>query len=420
MKKAFLSVFILLTVILTACSGDSESQSGSEGEAGSNEEKMQFYVSGDTVEGSALTKMSEKYTEETGIEIEVVDVPYEDMVTKITNMMRAEEPPALARVTGFNPAWNGKLMDLTEIAEKNNVMTDMGITVDDKLVAPPLDLTAVGMFINKSLFEEAGVSYPENEEDIWTWEEFLNAINTVVEKTDAQYGMVMDNSEHRLNAFLYQHGSKGFYQDGDEYTTNDETKDALQRFIDMNDNTIMPKAVWTAGEDASSMFKSGRVAAYMSGSWQITDFASNIKDFEWESVYMPYEDVRATNLGGNYLVGFEGSGQEEQAKEFIDWLYQKENYEELATYGGYLPVTENAEVEYELAPEAYQIYQNEIAASDPIASQQRNELVRKQLVSQRSLGTALADEVMKALNEEITIDEAIENVKKSMTDAYVE
>lgn len=416
MKRAFLLVIVFLTTFLAACS-----ESGSSGDGGSeSSDKMQFYVSGDTVEGSALTKMSEKYTEETGVEIEVVDVPYDDMVTKITNMMRAEEPPALARVTGFNPAWQGKLMDLTEIAEKNNVMVDMGISVDDQLVAPPLDLTAVGMFINKSLFEEAGVAYPTTEEEIWTWEEFMDAIHSVVEATDAQYGMVMDNSEHRLNAFLYQHGSKGFYQEGDEYTTNDETKDALKRFIDWNDNTIMPKAVWTAGEDASSMFKSGRVAAYMSGSWQITDFASNIKDFEWESVYMPYEDVRATNLGGNYLVGFEGSGQEEQAKEFIDWLYQKENYEQLATYGGYLPVTEDAEVEYELAPEAYEIYQKEIAASDPIASQQRNELVKKQLVSQRSLGSVLAEEMITTLNGEQSLDEAIENVKKQMTDAYVE
>ncbi|MGP4039688.1 ABC transporter substrate-binding protein [Gracilibacillus sp. D59] len=419
MKKIFLLLFVLLSTILVACSGNNSESNGESGSESSGE-KMQFYVSGDTVEGSALTKMSEKYTEETGIEIEVVDVPYDDMVTKITNMMRAEEPPALARVTGFNPAWNGKLMDLKEIAKKNNVMVDLGITVDDKLVAPPLDLTAVGMFINKSLFEEAGVSYPTSEDEVWTWEEFLSSVSTVVEKTDAKYGMVMDNSEHRLNAFLYQHGSKGFYQDGDKYTTNEETKGALKRFIDMNDNTIMPKSVWTAGEDASAMFKSGRVAAYMSGSWQITDFASNIKDFEWEAVYMPYQDVRATNLGGNYLVGFKGSGQEEQAKKFIDWLYQKENYEQLATYGGYLPVTEDAKVEYELAPEAYKIYQDEIAASDPIASQQRNELVVKQLVSQRSVSSTLADEMINTLNGEQSLDEAIENVKAAMTEAYID
>ncbi|WP_331460489.1 ABC transporter substrate-binding protein [Gracilibacillus suaedae] len=426
MKKLLFVLIAILFAILVACSGnesgsgDGGSEEGNNSGSDSSGEKMQFYVSGDKVEGAALTTMAEKYTEETGTEIEVVDVPYDDMVTKITNMMRAEEPPALARVTGFNPAWQGKLMDLSDVAESNNVRAEMGITVEDELVAPPLDLTAVGMFINKDLFEEAGVEYPTSEDDIWTWEEFVDAVKTVTESTDAQYGMVMDNSEHRLNAFLYQHGSKGFYQEGDEYTTNEETTEALQNFVELNDNTIMPTAVWTAGEDASSMFKSGRVAAYMSGSWQITDFANNISDFEWESVYMPYEEVRATNLGGNYIVGFEGSGQEEQAKEFIDWLYQKENYEELATHGGYLPVTTDAEVEYEHAPEAYEIYQNEIANTDDIASQQRNELVRKQLVSQRALGSVLAEEMINALNGEQDVEQAVENVKSQMTEAYVE
>src|SRR5699024_415929 len=148
----------------------------------------------------------------------------------------------------------------------------------------------------------------------------------------------------RLRAFLYQHGSDDFYEENGAYTTNSETKEASQKFVDLNDDRIMAKSVWTAGEDTASMFTSGLVAAYMSGSWQIVDFTETITDFEWKSVYMPYEDVRSTNLGGNYLIAFDGSGQEEEAKEFIDWLYEKENYEELAKLGGYLPVIADAEI----------------------------------------------------------------------------
>jgi len=412
MSKRITVLFILiLTLFLVACGG-----SDSDGSS----DKMQVYVSGDKVEGSAVTKMAEKYTEETGQEIEVVDIPYSDMETKITNMIRSGNPPPVARVTGFNPAWNGQLMDLTDIAEEHNVDKEMGVTVDDELVAPPLDLTAVGMFINKDLFEEADVSYPTSEDDIWTWDEFISAIETVIDKTDAEYGMVMDDSEHRLKAFIYQHGSKGFYEEDGAYTTNAETKDALQKFVDLNDDIFMPKSVWTAGEDPASMFKSGLIPAYMSGSWQITDFASNIEDFEWEAVYMPTDKVRATNLGGNYLVGFEGSGQEEEAKEFIDWLYTKENYEELATYGGYLPVTTDAEVDYELAPEVYDLYRNEIDNSDGISSVQRNESVKKGLVSKGSADSVLAEEIMKTINGEQELEKAIENVEKEMEEAYLD
>ncbi|WP_407272085.1 ABC transporter substrate-binding protein [Radiobacillus sp. PE A8.2] len=411
MKKIIVLItFLAFSVVLAACSGSS---------AGSND-PLQFYVSGDTVEGSALTTMSEKYTEETGVEVEVIDIPYSDMSTKITNMLRSNDAPALARVTGFNPVWDGKLLDLTEIAEDNNVNAELGVSVDGKLVAPPLDLTAVGMFINTDLFEQAGVAYPTSEEDIWTWDEFIAGLETVLAKTDAKYGMVMDGSEHRLAAFLYQHGSKGFYEEDGTFTTNTATKDAIQKFDELNDNTIMPESVWTSGEDASSMFKSGLVAAYMSGSWQITDFAKNITDFEWKSVYMPYEEVRATNLGGNYLAAFDGSGQEEEAKAFIDWLYQKENYEELATLGGYLPVTDTAEVEYDYAPEAYEVYRNEIAASDPVAGFQRGTLVKKQLTSERSADNPIKGPVVRLLNDEITLDETVENIIGIFNDAYIE
>jgi alpha-1,4-digalacturonate transport system substrate-binding protein len=409
-KNLFLVTFLVLLVVLAACSNSSSGKG----------EKMQFYVSGDTVEGSALTTMSKKYTEETGVEVEVVDIPYADMGTKITNMIRSKDAPALARVTGFNPVWNGQLLDLTDIAEKNNVNADLGITVDDELIAPPLDLTAVGMFINTDLFEEAGVPYPTSEEEVWTWEEFIASLETVLEKTDAKYGMVMDGSEHRLNAFLYQHGSDGFYEENGEYTTNDQTKDAIQKFVDLNDNKIMPKSVWSSGEDAATMFKSGLVAAYMSGSWQISDFSNNIKDFEWKSVYMPYEDVRSTNMGGNYLVAFDGSGQEEEAKKFIDWLYQKENYEELASLGGYLPVIEDATIDYKVGKEAYSVYQDEIASTDPIANMQRNEMVKDQLVEKRSASNAIHGEVVKLLNGEIDIDETLDNIKKNFSEAKEE
>ncbi|MCA0991347.1 ABC transporter substrate-binding protein [Pseudalkalibacillus hwajinpoensis] len=400
---------ILLVVTMAACSSNS---------SGSADEKLQFYVSGDTIEGSALTKMSEKYTEETGVEIEVVDVPYSDIFTRINNMVQSDQPPALARVTGMQPTWRDSLMDLSEIAKENNVNDQYIIQLEDEAKALPLDLTAVGLFINKDLFDEAGVSYPTSEEDIWTWDEFVKALETVKEKTDARYGLVMDQSEHRLSTMLFQFGSKGFYEEDGAYTTNEETKEGLEYFVDLNDDSIMPKSVWTAGEDPASMFKSGQVAAYMSGVWQVTDFANNIKDFEWASVYMPYEEVRSTNLGGNYIVGFEGSGQEEETREFISWLYEKDNYEQLAKLGGYLPVVEDAEVEYELRNDSYEVYQNEIESSDPIASKLKSEQILLQLTSDRTATNVIKDNVVQMLNGEQTIDEAIEEIEKTYTETY--
>ncbi|MDF2789118.1 MAG: extracellular solute-binding protein [Neobacillus sp.] len=421
MKKFKIGLLLLLSlmlVVVTACGKSEETaKNGSKKDV-----KLQFFVSGDNVEGGALATMAKKYTEETGVEIEVVDVPYSDMATRITNMVQAGNPPALARTSGFNPIWKDSLGDLGSTLKDKGVREDLAIKDEDgKVKAIPIDLTAVGLFINKDLFDKAGVKYPQTEDDIWTWDEFVAALETVLDKTDAKYGLVMDQSDHRLSTMLYQFGSKGFYEENGKYTTNPETKKALEYFFKLNDNKIMPKAVWSAGEDPSSMFKSGQVAAYYSGVWQIKDFEKNIKNFEWASVYMPYEKVRATNLGGNYIVKFEGSGVEEEAQKFIDWLYTKENYQEAASLGGYLPVVDGAEVDYgvgEAGTKAYEIYQNEMASSDPIAAKLKAERDVLQLTSEKTPGSAIKDNIVKALNGEQSIDDAIKNSAAALTEAY--
>ncbi|MCP3030257.1 extracellular solute-binding protein [Halobacillus sp. A1] len=412
MRKISLAVIILLLMLVaTACGNQSE---------GSKEE-IEFLVSGDNVEGNAISTMAKKYSDENDVTIKVVEVPYADMSTRISNMVRDDNPPELVRTTSLSPLWKDSLMDLSEINKSLDIDENLPIKVDDETKALPLDLTAVGLFVNKDLFEEAGVSFPTNEEDTWTWDTFVDSVNEVVEKTNARYGFVMDGSEHRLQSMLYQFGSNGFVpNDEGGYTTNEETKEGLEYFVDINDNTTMPKSVWTSGEDATAMFKSGRVAAYMSGSWQLKDFSENIKDFEWKSVYMPYEETRATNLGGNFTLGFEGTGNEEETKKFIEWLYQKENYEELAKLGGYLPVVNDTDIQYDVAQESYELYQNEIKASPPVSAYMKTEMNGKQLTAEGNAQNVLKEQVISVLNGDQTIDEALEETTATYTEVYGE
>ncbi|WP_430483287.1 ABC transporter substrate-binding protein [Rossellomorea marisflavi] len=413
-KVSLLVVVSFVLLFMTACSNSEKSSS--------DKKKLQFFVSGDNVEGAALATMSKKYTEETGVEIEVVDVPFSDMATRITNMVQAGNPPALARTAEFNPIWSDSLADLSSTMKDKNVREDLAIKDDGKIKAIPIDFTAVGLFINKDLFDKAGVKYPTSGDDVWTWDEFVSALKTVTKKTDAKYGMVMDQSEHRLSTLLYQFGSKGFYEENGKYTTNPETKKGLEYFVKLNDDKIMPKAVWAAGEDPSSMFKSGQVAAYYSGVWQVKDFEKNIKNFEWASVQMPYETARSTNFGGNYMVKFEGSGVEKETQKFIDWLYTKENYEELAGLGGYLPVVEDAEVDYgvgEAGTHAYEVYNEEISSTAKVAAKSKSERDTMQLTSEKIANNVLRDNMIKTLNGEQSIDDTIKTVEQKYTDAYV-
>ena len=415
-KKIGYSILSLAAVMLGVAGCGS-------GDSASDSKQIRMFVSGDTSEGGAYSKMAEKYKEETGVTVEVTDVPYADLLTKITKAVQADDAPEVVRVSTVQPDWNDYLMDLSDIASEANTLESMTIKDEaDVVKALPSDVTATGLFINTDLFDEAGVTYPTSEEDIWTWDEFLTAINEVVEKTDAKYGMVMDASDHRLRAFTYQYGGQDFFLDdsGDSYTTDDATKTALQKFIDLNNDEVMPKSVWTSGEDASAMFKSGRVPAYFSGSWQIVDFSTNISNFNWQSTYSPYEETRAVNMGGNFITGFNNSKNSEEGEKFIKWLYEEENYKQLCTYAGYLPAVEDLTVDYKQGQDAYEIYNQEIAAAaQPISSKQTTDQVTMSMKGYTGLTGAYRDAIVQVLNYEITLDEAIDKTIKDYNDGFL-
>lgn len=413
-RTKVISTGAILALALTGCSaaGDSSEEAPT----------LQFVLSGDGAQGGGYQAMADKYFEETGVTVEIVDVPYEDLVTKLRNGAQAGDLPALARASDLDPIWSNSLLDLKPIAEERNVMESLLVeNEDEEILALPSDLTAVGLYINKSLFDEAGVSYPVSGDEPWTWDEYVAALEQVQAGTGAKYGMVLDGSAHRLRSFLYEFGSKGVEEQSDgSFAMDDESKEALEYFKEINDDVIMPKSVWLSGDDASALFKSGEVAAYYSGVWQITDFTANITDFEWQSVLLPAQPVQATNLGTNWMVAFDGSGVEEETLDFIDWLYEEDNYAELSQISGFLPAVEDLDIAYENSPEAFALYNEEIAASDPIAAVQATEALRKGYEGLKLEFEPLKDEVVKYLAGEQDVDTTIANIESQTEEAYKE
>lgn len=395
-----------LAVGLTAC--------GSSGGGGSTPESktLQLVLSGDTNQGGAFAAAAKKYKEATGITIEVVDVPTADITTKLKNAATANDLPALARVTGLDPLWVNQLQDLTDIAKSRNIDAQfLQEAPDGTIPAIPSDLTSVGLFVNKSLFDKAGVAFPTTIDQAWTWDELVAAVNQVREKAGAKYGMVMDRSGHRLRAMMYEFGSTAFAREGDKYTSDDEAVQTLEYFQKINDDKTMPKSVWLSGEDGNAMFKSGQVAAYYSGSWQVADFNKNIKDFEWMSVPLPKQKVNATNLGGGFMIAFKDTGADEEAKKFIDWFYDDANYTEFAKLGGYLPV-KDLTVEYPFQQSSFELYQKQIAGNEARGDNAIKRVVAEAYAETPFSGDPLREETVKMLSGGQDAKTTVQNIVK--------
>ncbi|RRS00565.1 ABC transporter substrate-binding protein [Glycomyces terrestris] len=384
---------------------------------------LKFWLSGDANQGGGFQAMADKYFEETGVTVDIDDIPYDDFNTRLRNAAQADGLPDLARVTAIDPIWMNQLEDLADIAAERGVMENLLAENEEGAVPTFLtDLTAVGLYVNKSLFDQAGVAYPTTADQLWTWDEFIAAVKEVKAATGARYGLVMDPSSHRLRSFMYQFGSDGFTLGEDcTYSTKEaETTAALQFFADINDDDVMPRSVWVSGDDANALFKSGQVAAYYSGSWQVADFQANIADFEWASALMPAQTRRATNLGGGYIVAFNGE-KSQAALDFISWLFEAGNYTEIAEISGFLPVIQGLDIDYGASQASFDLYNEEIAASDPISSSQEQSALQMVYKGQAAGGDAdpLKDEAIKLANGEQDVATTIANIIASLNENII-
>jgi alpha-1,4-digalacturonate transport system substrate-binding protein len=399
-------------LVLASCS--------SGGGSSDDEVVLQLMQSGDVNQGGGYAQLAEKYFDETGVRVEVVEVPNDDLRTRLRTSAQANDLPALAASPSTDPAWTERLLDLTDIFEEVGVIDTLSVAdpADGKVKALPTTLTAVGMFLNKSLWDEAGVKYPTTLDEQWTWDEYVQKSSEVVEATDAEYGVVMDGSAHRLRSFLFEFGSEGVTEQPDGSWALDEAgAEALGYFKQLHEDGVMPQAVWGAADDPSATFKSGRVAGYMSGVWQIADFQETITDFEWVSVPLPQQPVRATNYGAaSWIVAFDGTGVEEETLDFIQWLYSEENYREYCEISGCLPVLDGLEVSYDQDAYAFDLYNGEIAQSPAISAVQTTDGVLNGYEGKAIDSEPLLDETVKLINDEQTLEETVENINTTSTE----
>ncbi|MDX2762005.1 extracellular solute-binding protein [Streptomyces europaeiscabiei] len=399
-------------LLLSACGGGSDS--------GGTSKSLTFWISTVPGQDAGWKKMVAQYEKETGVKVKLVNIPYDGYTTKLHNAAQANSLPDVAAVPALDPIWSNKLIDLSSIANNKTNKINANFLAKDssgKVLSIPSDVTASGMFINKSLFEKAGVSYPTSPQKTWTWTDFIKAANEVREKTKAKYSLTFDQSPSRLRAMVYEMGGKYVHaDDSGKFSVDEATKKAVNYFVGLNDDKTMPKSVWTSGADPSAMFQSGDVVAYWSGVWQVPAFAESIKKFEWASVPTPAQPVQASDVNsGGMTVGFNNNADASAAaKKFLSWLYEPAHYQALCEASGFLPVESGLNPKYpfksEAAQAAFKLYNESIPLYDPISGYfsgaQTNWVLKGKSLTEDPTKTELG----KAINGQQSADKALQNI----------
>ncbi len=362
MKKwiALLLIVVMSMGLMTGCSGT----------AANKTKTLDVVWFSDGKEGESFMRLAEKYMEEhKNIKIELIEVPYADLESKLKNMINGKEAPALARLTNLGPFQN-QLLDLSEhVSNKDAFVNSFGeglkFVYDNKILAAPMDVTANGLIYNKTAFDKAGVKVPETPDDVWTWDEWKEAMKTVMEKGGVKYGLVFDKSPHRFTTLLYEAGGSMLTEDLKASNFNTpQTKRAVTFFKELHDEKIIPDSVWLGSENPNNMFRTGQVAMHFAGSWMVANYKDEITDFEWGVTYLPKEAQRSSVPGGKYLAAFQNTGVEKEAAEFIEWISKAENNAVYCTENSYLSqVKGNEKLFYDYGFELFSVFSNDLSST---------------------------------------------------------
>lgn len=250
-----------------------------------------------------------------GIKVAIDKVGYSIIREQLETRLEAGEGPDMARVTNLG-GLNKYYLDLRPYVDagywEENFATTlpwMRASKSDKGIYGWLtQLTVTGPYINKTMFDKAGVAIPK---EGTTWDEWAEACKKVQDALDLYAGMVMDRSGHRLAGPAMSMGAKYFDSKGDPAVIDDGFKAMVQRMIKWHADNLMPPDVWPAVSGAKwknggDMFINEDVAFHMSGSWMIAKYDSTIGDkFEWVAIPQPCGPGGCSGMpGGAAMVSF--------------------------------------------------------------------------------------------------------------------
>lgn len=255
--------------------------------------------------------------------VELLTFPYyAEYKPKLTAMAQAGNPPDLARETDLL-VWQDFGIDLTPLIPKYTGMT-VEAWLDNvsvykpmfkevvkkygKIVGIPYTSDAHAVFYNVEIFKKAGVTPPKDKP--WTVQEWYNAMVKIKRSGAARYALVYDRSPYRFSNLLYIFGGGIWDRQGKSIIVDSlNSIRALEFFVKLHDEDLMPKAVWLTGDAPAKYFQNGMAAMYVSGTWMLAQFMEQLK-FEWSVMPWPVERERAVMTGGKYFIPFTEKGAE--------------------------------------------------------------------------------------------------------------
>ncbi|MCI9582818.1 sugar ABC transporter substrate-binding protein [Clostridiaceae bacterium] len=331
-------------VLLAACGGSKTEEAGQQA---SGESSGELTVAiWDTYQEPGLKEMMAGFTEETGISVKIQVTPWDQYWTMMEAGATGGTMPDVFWMHSNQVAKYAEydlLLDLSDYIGTSEVtqmdkfpqeLVELYQNKDGKQVAIPKDVDTVALWYNKTAFDEAGLSYPD---ETWTWDDFREAAKALTKEDGSQYGTVFgpkSNHETYYN-LIYDWGGNIISEDKTVSGWDDpKTIEAMEFVAGMIADGSMPPYTTIAENEALALFESGKVAMCMFGSWQSDLFSNEYVKENCDVTVLPEKDgARISIYNGLGWAASSESAHTEEAWKLLEYLSSEKAQKQQADLG---------------------------------------------------------------------------------------
>jgi multiple sugar transport system substrate-binding protein len=195
-----------------------------------------------------------------------------------------------------------------------------------ELTCLPQNVSSLVVYVNRDLFEAAGVPLPA---EGWTWDDLLAAATALTIDLDGdgridQYGLGTEVSLQRLAPFVWQNGGELVVLEGGLRPVrlaldSRAAREALDWFVALQtEHGVVPDAVAEAAQSSESRFMAGGMAMYLDSRRVVPTFR-DIEGFDWDVAPLPQRQEEAGILHSDGYCLAAATADKEAAWTFIEF-----------------------------------------------------------------------------------------------------
>ncbi|MGH2405089.1 MAG: ABC transporter substrate-binding protein [bacterium] len=309
---------------------------------------LRFWMSADPALEAAMDALLQGYMRANpNVTVQRDAFPFNEYHQKLTTAFAAGDPPDVfwmdVRTAAFAAQGSLLVLDKYLTPQNKSDIIDSGLIEPiwkTKIYGIPMHEITEALYVNRTMFDEAGIKIPQRVDEAWTWGEFVNVARRLTRRTGDRtdvwgFGVQRHLSDWSILPVIYQNNGSVISPDLKKsigHFNSPATVEALKWYQD-----LFTRHRVISIDPIPEGFPTGKMAIFQAPSTYRAVLDRRYPDFKYAVVPL-FRGKRCAVTAGGWNVSIASKAKNpDLAWSLVDWL-TRERHAEWVRTSGYLPV----------------------------------------------------------------------------------